>query len=117
MKEKTVSYLEILSLANGLVIIHLVTGYRLLLYISVAIAVLSILFPVVAKTITGLLKKLMGLLGILFNTIILGLVYFLVLTPIALVYRLTGRKKLKSPESYFVQRNHQYSPDDFTRQW
>jgi energy-coupling factor transporter transmembrane protein EcfT len=55
------------------------------------------------------------------STLILFLVFFFVLTPLAFVYRLFNRDPLRlrrdNPASYYVERNHTFSPSDLDKQW
>ena len=65
----------------------------------------------------GPLNKLwMGfgmLLGLIISPIIMGVIFFLVFTPLALVFRIIGRDelilRLKDKPSYWIKRNNNYS--------
>lgn len=56
------------------------------------------------------------LLNRFFSPIILGIVYFFVLTPFALLYRLFRSKK-QFGDSSFIERNIIYSANDFLNPW
>ena len=56
------------------------------------------------------------LLNRIFSPIILGVVYFCVLTPVALLYRLFHRTP-KRIDSTFVVRNHTFNTNDFLNPW
>ena len=60
--------------------------------------------------------KLGHALGYVNSRIILSVVYIVILTPIALLYRAT-RKKEQASDSFFVTRNHLYTPKDMEKGW
>ena len=120
MKHRKDIYIEILSLTNGLVILFLFSHRLVFLYASVAIALLSVFIPKFALLLSAGLRKILQVLGIISNYVILGFVYLLILTPLALLYRLFGKKKNESQkysDSYFSLKDHTYSPEDFKNQW
>ena len=119
MKSKSV-YIEILSLTNGLVILFLITGKTWLLYISVALAVTALLIPAFAVLLGSSLKKVIQALGMVTNTILLTIVYFLLLTPLAILYRIANKKKRKpslESNSFFIKKEHTFQAEDFNNQW
>ena len=75
------------------------------------------IITLVNADILGPLNKLwMGfgmLLGLIISPIIMGVIFFLVFTPLALVFRIIGRDelilRLKDKPSYWIKRNNNYS--------
>ena len=75
------------------------------------------IITLVKADILGPLNKLwMGfgmLLGLIISPIIMGIIFFLVFTPLALVFRIIGRDelilRLKDKPSYWIKRNNNYS--------
>tara|TARA_B100000085_G_C18452077_1_gene475305 strand:+ start:135 stop:539 length:405 start_codon:yes stop_codon:yes gene_type:complete len=75
------------------------------------------IITLVKADILGPLNKLwMGfgmLLGLIISPIIMGVIFFLVFTPLALVFRIIGRDelilRLKDKPSYWIKRNNNYS--------
>jgi len=119
MKQKNF-YIEILSLTNGLVILYLLTKNKWLLYISISIALASVIIPAFAKLIGGLLQKIVHAFSITVNIIILGIVFVLILTPISIIYRLLNKKKSFkniSKETFFITRDYTFNSEDFKKQW
>lgn len=52
----------------------------------------------------------------IFTPLILGCIYFIVLTPIALLYRLTN--PIRKPDvTSFIERNKTYTSKDFENPW
>jgi len=61
------------------------------------------------------------LLGIIVNPIVLGIIFFGLFTPIAIVMRLSGRDelrlKLSQKSSHWITRNEPIKSESFTRQF
>lgn len=70
----------------------------------------------VGQTLLAGWKKLGELLNKLFSPVILGATYFLLLTPIALLYRLFRPKNSKESTT-LVDRNKEFTPVDFDNPW
>lgn len=118
-KKKPVTYLPILGLTNGLAILALLSGNRIFLFISVGIGSACILFPAVAKVSGRLLDMVKNVIGKFLNALLLLLTYFLVLTPLALAFRLVKKKDGRWPAStgsFFLVRSGKFTPDDMRRQ-
>jgi len=67
--------------------------------------------------------KFGGLLGAVNSRIILGAIFYLFLTPIAFLARLTRgdflnlKKRAVTGSGYWTARNHVYTPDDIGKLW
>ena len=61
------------------------------------------------------------LLGKLVSPIILGIIFFFMFTPVAVIIRIIGRDelrlRLKSQESYWIKRKSSIKKDSFERQF
>lgn len=61
------------------------------------------------------------ILGKVNGWILLGLVFFVVLTPIAIIYRFFNKDPLQlknnSSGTYFTERNHTFTANDFEKIW
>ena len=52
--------------------------------------------------------------------ILLAMVFFIVLCPLAFFYRLAGKAQMRQPQeanSNFVERNHDYNAEDLEKPW
>lgn len=123
-EEKTKS---LLVMVVGFLVLYFIAGYfwekeiKTFLYISGAIGVLSLMSETISNLILKVWFKIAMVLGWINTRIILGLVFFVFLTPFAWLQRLFVRKNylsLKNSEStVFHTRNHQYKPEDFDNIW
>ncbi|HLO43042.1 MAG TPA: SxtJ family membrane protein [Leadbetterella sp.] len=91
------------------------------LYAAVAIGVSSLMFDSVADIILKGWMKIAEVLGFINTRILMSLVFFIFLTPFALLQRVLSRKNflsLKDSDStVFHTRDHEYKPEDFDNIW
>ena len=111
----------ILVIATGMTVFFLVTKRLEFLYVGLGLAVLGLAFPWAAKYIHLGWMGIAKVLGFINSHIILGAVFFLILTPLALIRRL-GKKDLlqlrkKAAGSYFADRSHKYTGKDLENPW
>lgn len=115
----------ILVLCIALVAIHLLSHevHPFLLILSIVLGILGISFPLLARRIIFFTKKFSGVIKAIVNKIILMMVFFVFVTPVASLYRLFGNRddlQLKKPvagSSFYVTRNHKYKPEDLENVW
>jgi hypothetical protein len=114
-------YKNILVIVTGLLAIALVFKIYWLLLLVLAIGAVSIFFPVAAKGIEWAWLKLALALGWVNSRILLSVIYFVFLLPIAWISRLFTRDPLllrkKKTSSLFVTRNHLYTKKDLENIW
>ncbi len=112
---------SILVIVLGLLVLYLVFKTPVLLLFSLGIGVLSLASEYMLTKITWAWFKLAAFLGYINGTILLSLVYFFILCPIAFLYRITHNDPLqlkRKPEgSYFKTRNHTFTPKDLENMW
>ncbi len=122
----------ILAISLGLLIIFWATqhtkltpftGTEWLLPITVLIICIGLFSTYLSEKIHWAWMKLSHLMGFAMSKILLCVIYFLFLLPLALISRLFNRKdslqlKKNAPgESYYAERNHTYTADDFEEMW
>ena len=88
---------------------------------TMAVLVLTMTYPAALKPLGRIWFGFSHILGTIVSKIILSLVFFLIVTPIGLVRRISGadpmRNKLwkKGDDSVLVKRNHHYSSEDLQK--
>lgn len=111
---------SIIAIVTGLVIIGFFFKKPLLYPIAGVIGLLSLLSGYITEKIHWLWMKIAHIMGFVMSKIILSIVFFLFLTPIAFLSKL-GRKNLlqltKSDKSYYSDRNHKFTKDDLENVW
>src|SRR5688572_8771341 len=112
---------SILAITTCLLAIGLIFKIKILFTIAVLIGISGLLIPPLAKAIAYVWIKFAVLLGYLNSRILLSIVFYLFLFPIALLSRLFNKDPMQlSPKksgSYFSERNHEYNAEDFEHPW
>jgi hypothetical protein len=110
-----------LAISLGLVVLSVVFHARMLIGIAVIVGIIGLFIKPLAEKIAWLWVKLAEGLGFVTSKILLSLVFFLVLVPVALLHRLSVKNHLQlkrsTDETYYVVRNHRYTPKDFENTW
>jgi len=96
---------------------YLITWNIWLIYINIAIVAPALLYNPLAKIIGLIIKNITDFIGGIISKIILSIVYFIVLTPIAIIRKNTVKKVKQSDESYFIDRAKIYKKEDFDKMW
>jgi hypothetical protein len=109
-----------LVITTGFVVIYWLSSMKVFLYLAMAIGLVGILIPSLAGLIAKGWFKLADALNFVMSRIILGSLFFFVLFPISLIYRIGRKDKLqirKAESTTWAIRNHQYSADDMENIW
>ncbi len=119
-KPAETKYLSLLVLVTGLSLLGLIFKFLPLNYIAAGIGLISLLIPRIGDLILMVWEKFGLALGWVNSRIILGIVFFLVLTPLALLKRIGSKDALflKAPDkTTFRERNHCYEAKDLEKPW
>ncbi len=111
----------ILTITLGFGIVYLITWMNVFIYTSMAIGLLGLLSPYVAKKITLLWSVITWLLSMIIPNIMLGLIFYLILFPLAFIRRVLTRKNylfLNPPShSLFKDKQGPYTAQNFEKLW
>ncbi|MCB0739399.1 MAG: hypothetical protein KDC92_17965 [Bacteroidetes bacterium] len=93
---------------------------KTLLYVGIGAGVLSLLSKFVLDKIIWLWFSLASVMGFIMSKVLLTVVFYVFLFPVALLSRI-GKKnslQLKRPQqTTFIERNHTYTKDDLENIW
>ncbi len=122
MKDTRIKELEtVIGLSSVLLILFYVFEKPVLVIISLTLLLMSLIFKKFISRFISVWLKIVNFIGRILNKVVLFLVFFTVLTPIALVYRVFNRNALgikkSDVKSYFFLRNHTYNQSDFEKNW
>jgi hypothetical protein len=109
-----------LVISTALAIVYWRSSIKTYLYLAIAIGLIGILIPPLANLIAKGWFKLADILSFVMSRIILGILFYLVLFPISLLYRIGRTEKLqirKPASTTWVTRNHQYMENDLENIW
>jgi hypothetical protein len=112
----------ILSIVVGLIAFSLLLKINMLAQIALAIGLLALLSNGFAELVSKAWMKLAMLLGRINGYVLLTIIFFVFLTPIALLMRLVKQAdnlKLKpqTGDSVYDTRNHTYEAKDLSNIW
>ena len=105
------------------IILYLIFPQKYWLLIGLGLGLLTLLFRPTAHWLDYLWLQISKVLNFVVTKVLLSVVFFLILVPIALIYRLSGKDNLQKTKldgvdtSYFVDRNKRFSPEDFEKTW
>lgn len=120
-KNKTEPIKTVLIITVGMLIIYLITKWKWSINVSIIVGVLGLLSNYFAEKIDFLWMKLAWLLSLIIPNILLAIIFYLFLTPIALLSRVFGEKNqltLKNTnQSLFKDKNKQYDKLIFEKPW
>ena len=121
MKFKSNPSLTILSLVFGLLVIYVFVDTKEILYLCIAISGLSILSTKISILIERIWFKFSYLLSLLIPNLLLTLIFFLILTPLALLSRFFNNKSefetKNNNKSFFRKKNKSFDKKSFNRAW
>ncbi|GAA4408725.1 hypothetical protein GCM10023187_31070 [Nibrella viscosa] len=110
-----------LVIVTGLLVLYFVFKSVWLLYAAVAVGVVSLAIPVIGDFLVRMWFKLAEVLGAVNGKIILSLLFYVFLFPIAVLYRLSTKNPLavkrSAEKSMYAERNHTYTKDDLEHTW
>jgi hypothetical protein len=103
-------------------ILNVVTHRQAFVYVALVLLLVALFVKPLAKVISRAWMKFAEVLGTFNSKLILSLVFFLFLTPLALLYRIFNKNPLnlqpgQETDTLFVTRDHVYSKDDFEKMW
>lgn len=122
MKEKHKILETHLVITTGLLVVYFLRGKNevLLLYLALGVGLTGIFIKPLAQLITKGWFGLAHILNKVSSTVIMALVYYLILLPIATFYKLSNKRllDLRDPgDSLWHVRDHQYTKEDLENVW
>jgi len=110
----------ILTIVGGLLVFYFIFEITALIIIALCLIVLSLGSKLFARKVVWLWFKLSEVLGYISSRILLTAIFYLILFPIALLYKLFHKDNLalkRKTESYYTERDHEYVPNDLENPW
>jgi hypothetical protein len=119
---KIQEYETITTLAAFFLVLNIVLHRQAFVYAALGMLLVGLFVKPVARIISRTWLKFAELLGAFNSKVILTLVFFLFLTPLALLFRLFSNNPLQlknagNTKSFYKVRNHQYNREDFEKMW
>jgi hypothetical protein len=105
---------------TGLLVFWLIYKVKIWIALSIAVGIIGAFIPSVARWIHRAWYKLAEALGYVMSKVLLSLVFFVILFPISVFYKLFNKDSLqlkKKTDTYWTKRNHSYSAKDLEYPW
>lgn len=113
--------LTVLTIIVGLLVVNYFAKNEVLLWITIAIGVLSILSAWIRNTIHFIWMKLADILGLIVPKIILSLIFFLIVTPLGIFSRwLSPKEQLilkNNKDTTFFEADKKFEKAFFEKPW
>lgn len=107
---------SIIAITGGLIVFYLIYKVTVLLFIALGFIAVGLLSSFLSSKIARLWMGLGKMFGYISSRILIGMVFYIILTPLALIRKLfMDRKHKDEKKSNFIVRNHLYSAEDFSR--
>ena len=121
LKTKTDPIKTILIIALGLIILYLKFQLNWILYVALSISIGGVISQKISKTIDFLWMKLAWVLSLIVPKIVLTIIFYMILSPMAFIAKLFGAKNgivLKNTgTSSFIEINKKFEKSSFEKPW
>jgi len=121
MKTRNKSIETMLVLAMACLAAYVVWHVRTALYLSFGFGLVGILSPWTSRQIARVWTGLTRLLGRISNAVLLSVVYWLVVVPVAVLRRMRKKDRLTNFDpaagSSFISRDHLFTKEDLEKMW
>lgn len=109
------------SLALVSLVAYGLTGRKLLVLMAAMLLLTGLLAPAIASHLATWWLRLAHFIGVINSRLLLFIIYYLLLTPIAMLYRWRhpdplGIRKSRG-DSYYCERNHLFTSSDLEKMW
>ncbi len=110
----------ILTISMGFLLIHIITNWQWAIFTSISIGFVGLVSNYMSDKIERVWLQLAKILSYIVPNILLSLIFYFFLTPLAFLYRLFNKDVLKLSnkyESYFNNVNEIMDKDSFHKTW
>ncbi|MGD2084789.1 MAG: hypothetical protein PVH61_01275 [Candidatus Aminicenantes bacterium] len=111
-----------LAISTGLLVLWFIFRIKTLIIAAVVIGCIGLFFNPLAGFINWLWYRMADVLGFIVSRILLSIVFLGVLFPFSLIYRLFNKdtlqlQKRERGNTYWIEREHQYTGKDLQNIW
>lgn len=114
-------WIHIAVMATGFILLAWIFHFVWLAYLAGVVLFLSLLSQKVGAGIVAGWMKFASIIGFVNSRIILTIVFYFILTPIALVYRIFAKRDFdkypRAANSSWKKRQHQYTVAELKKMW
>lgn len=109
-----------LVLTTGFLVVYLLAENAIFLYVAVFFGLVGIFIKPLAALFAKIWFWLADILNLVFSKLVLGLLFYLILLPLAIFYKVAGNDKLRlknDNHSKWVIRNQVFEASQFRKIW
>ncbi len=111
-----------LVICVGCIIIYLLSGWQAVIYIGLSVGLAGIFSPYLSRKIDFVWMKLAWVLSLIIPNIILSLIFYVLLFPVAALAKIFGKNKnplqLKNnTHTTYIERNKEFDAASFEQPW
>lgn len=110
----------ILVLVLALLVCYFIFDHTVWVKVAVALGAIGIFLPFLAEKIHWLWMKLAHVLGYVMSRVLLTIIFFVILVPLAFFSRLAGKNSVqlkKGQSTYFKERNFLFTKESLENVW
>ena len=114
---------SLLVISTGFLVLYLIFGLEWMIWVAAGVSILGLMSSTIAKWIhTGWMKLALAL-GFINSKILLSIVFFVFLMPVAFLQRLVSgdklqlKRKKEEEGGYYAERNYTYQKKDLENVW
>ena len=118
--ESSNNYKVLLTMVVGFLLLYELTDFMPLFYLSLSLGLIGLISSKFAGIIVWLWTKIAIILGWVNSRILLSFIFFFILSPFSVFYRLTTQNPLglrKKGMSSYHERNHSFTNSDMENSW
>jgi hypothetical protein len=121
MKIKSNPSLTILTIVFGLLVLYFILDKKEILYLCITFLGSGVFSTKLSKIIEQIWFKLSFLLSQIIPNILLSVIFFIILTPLALLSRVFNAKSdfntRNNQKSFFIHKNRTFDKESFEKAW
>ncbi|PCJ86040.1 MAG: hypothetical protein COA57_06760 [Flavobacteriales bacterium] len=119
-REKILENLAVISI--GFMVLYFLFKKFWLLDVSLAVLLIAVFIKPLAKLISRGWMKLAEGMGFVMSKVLLSIIFFLILTPIAFLQKITSKDNLRLKKEpgkslYFEREGHEFTKEDLENPW
>ncbi len=111
----------ILAITFGMLVLYYIFHAKIFLTLAAVFSGIGLFSAFFGGLITKFWLKFAAILGVINGKILLSVIFFIILTPVAFLMKLAGKTALiigkKSGDTIYTERNHEYVSADFENTW
>lgn len=108
---------KVIAFGAGMLILHFITKSSIPLILALVFSFMELFAEKISEKIFAFIEEFFSTVGNAIFTFILAFVFYLIITPLGVLWRLFSKKQKVSGDSYYKVVNKSFSLSDFQKQY